>query len=104
MYCHTVSQTLNGKSLQFGRSLPCQVCAVTAVYTKHEAMNNLCLLTLLLYSLETPDLGELLTLVVSHNSKGRRPAWFLHGVELAHVPSGVRYSWRVAAWYDAHTL
>jgi hypothetical protein len=51
------------------------------------------------FSLETPELGELLTLVVSHNSKGRRPSWFLHGVELAHLPSNTRYSWRVAAWY-----
>jgi hypothetical protein len=51
------------------------------------------------FSLETPDLSELLALVVSHNSKGRRQSWFLQGVELAHVPSGTRYSWRVAAWY-----
>jgi hypothetical protein len=49
-------------------------------------------------SLETPDIGELLTLVVSHNCKGRRPAWFLHGVELTHLASGTTYSWSVDAW------
>jgi hypothetical protein len=54
-------------------------------------------LLLLPCSLETPDLGELLSLVISHNCKGRRPTWVLHGVELAHLPSGTRLSWRVGA-------
>lgn len=52
------------------------------------------------HSLETLDLGELLTLVISHNSKGRRASWYLHGVELTHAPSGTRYSWHVAAWLN----
>lgn len=52
-------------------------------------------------SLETLDLGELLSLVISHNGKGHRPAWYLHGVELAHIASGTGYSWRVTAWLNA---
>lgn len=51
-------------------------------------------------SLEAPDIGELLTLVISHNSKGRCTSWFIHGIELAHLASGTRYSWKVAAWLN----
>ena len=58
------------------------------------------LLVTFIGSLETQDLGELLTLTISHNSKGRLPAWFLDGVELLHIPSGTRYSWHVGAWLN----
>lgn len=53
--------------------------------------------------LETPDIGDLLSLVLNHNNKGKSPSWFLHGVELAHIAKGIQYTWRAATWLDAQS-
>lgn len=52
------------------------------------------------FRLSTPDIGELQELTISHNNMGTAAAWFLQGLELTNLNTGVKFMFKVAAWLD----
>eukprot|EP00775_Hariotina_reticulata_P013432 gene13432-13560_t len=52
------------------------------------------------FTFNTPELGELISLVIGHNNMGAAAAWFLQGLELTNTNIGDKYAFNVAGWLN----